>query len=149
MKNISKILCPAVIFTLSLFSSVPAEACTLIPQPNYVLTKGNAYYPILQKCYAVCYFIETSEDLFKNTPVYKNGLETSDADEKDFAAALKRYCPKMPAAEQKKLLESYLEFREDFRAGKVTAKKDFPAIPAEMEEFRLYYLGKEDRKSVV
>ena len=144
MKIISKILCPAVVFTLSVLNPVSADACAYLMQPHYILTKGNAYTPSLQKGYAFKYFIETSGDLFKDTPVYKDGLEAQDADKKDFSDALKKYCPKMPEAEQKKLLETYLNFREDFRAGLVSAKKDFPAIPAEMEEFRLYYLGKEE-----
>ena len=103
MKRISSILCPAVILTASVLSPAPVQACAPLMQPNYILNQGNAYYPVLEIDHALNYFIEGSGDLFRNTPVYKDGLETPAAEAKDFAAALKKYCPGMPEAEQKKL----------------------------------------------
>lgn len=144
MQKISYLLCPAAIIAASLLTPVSVQACAPLIQDAYVLNKGNAYYPILKKNTALKYFIETSGSMLKDIPVYKDGVETLKAEELDFTAALKKYCPEMPEAEQKKLVAAYLDFCRKFKERKVTAKKDFPVIPAELEEFRLYHLGREE-----
>lgn len=135
-----KLLLPSVI-SATVFVQ-PVQACGPFFQPSY-MEEIKPYNVYLHRYNTWTFFVESVDDLFKGTPIYRNGTDSETGEKQDFAAAVKKHFPKMPEAEQQKLVKQYLDFLKDFECGNKKAK-DYPALPAELDEFRLYHAGWEE-----
>lgn len=118
-----------------------ASACGPFFQPSY-LVPGNAYRFSLNKSAAIKRFVEMHRDLLPEPFAFQLGTGKLEAHRIDFAAAVKRHFSKLSYDEQNKMLSKYMEFVGNwFESTDLKLMDTYPALPAELDEFKLYLAG--------
>lgn len=143
MKQLKKLLLPALLLTTATATmTAPAtvEACGPFSQPAYNHFSADPYQIVLDQRQAIFRFAELYPEMF--TPVFdfSKGISSKEAAVKDFQDAVTRYLPKTSAEEQKKMVAAFSKFMETWSIAKGNMK-DYPAMPPELDEFRLYLAG--------
>ena len=142
MRTVKKLLLPALLFTAAttaLITPAPVEACGPYYLPQYNDNDANPYEILLEKRKAICRFVELYPEMLPPAGKFEKGLPTKEAAVQDFRDAVKRYLPKTPEAEQKKMITAFTNFMGTWSL--TTGLKDYPELPPELDEFRLYLAG--------
>ena len=142
MRTVKKLLLPALLFTTAttaLIAPAPVEACGPYYPALYNNNDPDPFRVFLIKRRAVLRFLELYPDMLPPSGKFEEGLPTHEAAVKDFRDAVKRYLPKTPEAEQKKMITAFTNFMGTWSLARDL--KDYPELPPELDEFRLYLAG--------
>ena len=123
-------------------SLIPTEspACGPYFQPHYI--NGKSPYPtVLRRKAAVRRLIADLSDLIPAVPEIPDGISTSSAIRQDFSDAVDRSLPKLSPQDKQKLIDEYLNFVQNARKKEDPSMDNFPNLPEELAEFRLYHQG--------
>lgn len=130
---------PLILSTVTaVISSAPA--CAPYFSPSY-LAPGNGYDVSLNNKAAFKRFVNLNRDLLAKPFAFPVGTSTINAEKQDIAEAVRKRLPELPAAEQEKLIATYSSYVESWRNSYKNDIDDYPALPAELEEFKLYLAG--------
>ena len=88
MRIFKKFLFPAAFLTASALEIPTVQACGPFLQSSYINPKDGYFYSVrMDRDEMLRYFIETSDDLFKNSPVFHYGMTSSEGEKHDFRNA--------------------------------------------------------------
>ena len=104
-------------------------------QPHY-FNGRSPYLKVFRGKAAIRRLITDLDDLIPAYPPAADGVSTREAEKIDFTAALDRYLPKLPPGRKEQLIGAYMKYIKD--------GGDFPKLPEELAEFRLYRMGVEE-----
>ena len=107
-------------------------------QPHY-FNGRSPYLKVFRGKAAIRRLIADLDDLIPAYPPAADGVSTREAEKIDFTAALDRYLPKLPPGRKEQLIGAYMKYIKD--------GGDFPKLPEELAEFRLYRMGVEEMHS--
>ena len=121
---------------------IPHEALACAPyfQPSYIKNK-SPYKTVLHRELAVKRLIADLEDLIPVVPEIPDGVPWETAVRQDFTEAVNRRLPHLAPEEKQKLIDEYLLFVLDARKNEDPSMENFPDLPEELTEFRLYRAG--------
>ncbi len=139
MKRFRKGLFLAAMMTAAVCTVQDTLACGKSWQISYM--KGEKkYFRLLEPREILDWFMKNSPEFF-SPHVFRDGNDSDISQIQDFAAAVKRHFPKMPEAEQKKMVTAWTNYYNDFTAGRKNTLTTDPNLPEELQEFYLYIRG--------
>lgn len=139
-----KILIPAIMLIVNSLSIPSVNACALMMEVSY-LNKDGDYIRSVDRKSLWKIFIKKSTDL--HSPyVFRDGLDSRDAQIHDFRNAVIRHFPNMNKSQQKKMVETWKAFLVDYYGGVKDTFTGYPDFPEELQEFRLYLQGFDELK---
>jgi len=138
MKKLPILLFSGTLFAGAMLITQPLHGCGPFLQPSY-LKSDSPYNIVYDREEALNRMLKLCDDLIPAKSKLPRGadLPTRKAISHDIAAAVKRYLPDMKEFDQQRIVSSYEHFIDSGRYN----FHNFPVLPAELEEFKLYRLG--------
>lgn len=140
MKYSLRNIVPLLSLSAVILLPIESPACGPSFQSSYIKNK-SPYTTVLHRELAVKRLIADLEDLIPVVPEIPDGVSWEKAVRQDFTEAVNRYLPQLAPEKKKKLIDEYLLFVLDARKNEDPSMENFPDLPEELAEFRLYRAG--------
>lgn len=132
------------LFITAASAAITVSACAPYFQPSYMVP-GNGYRVSLNKKAAIKRFLEINRDLLPSPFTFPVGTKNKlDSHRMDIEAAMRKHFPDLPEDKFAEMRKRYVSFVDNRQNSPEIGLKEYPELPAELDEFKLYLEGFEE-----